>query len=214
MDLSLGVTLLQALPFVEGGLSLGKAQFHLGLAVLEVDLERYQGQTLLCDLTGETVDLPAVEEQLARPFRFVPTFSGKIVGRNMSANKEGLAVVDVRVRVFEFHASVTHRLDFRTHKHESGLHGVDHGVAPTGASVAGNNSEPPGLLGGSHLETGRDVGAGSVRVPQVAAQTQKRANDSGEGTEDEEDDTPSEEPGLGDIKAEQSNTFPGTRQVG
>ncbi len=65
LHLPLVVPVAKGLSLVVGGLALGQADLDLDLALLEVHLERDQGEALLGDLTGDPVDLTTVEEQLA-----------------------------------------------------------------------------------------------------------------------------------------------------
>src|SRR5262245_4795512 len=71
LDLPLHRGLLHRLSFVVELLAAANPQQHLGLTLLEVQLEGHQGEPLLIGFAGELADLAAVQEQLARPLGLV-----------------------------------------------------------------------------------------------------------------------------------------------
>src|SRR3712207_5858391 len=71
LDLPARVPLGQVLPLVVGLLALGEGEGRLDLAVLEVQVERHQGQAALLGLADQLVDLGAVHEHLALAARGV-----------------------------------------------------------------------------------------------------------------------------------------------
>src|SRR3954453_17359965 len=62
LDLPARVALGEVLPLVVGLLALGEGEGRLDLAVLEVEVERHEGQAALLGLADELVDLGPVHE--------------------------------------------------------------------------------------------------------------------------------------------------------
>src|ERR1044072_9856162 len=66
-DVTLGLGLFLVFALVEDLLAPGHGQFHLGPALLEVQTQGHQGKAALRRLARELLDLPLMQEQLARP---------------------------------------------------------------------------------------------------------------------------------------------------
>src|SRR5262245_14951380 len=69
VDVALRFPVLEALTLVVGLLAPGHGQFHFHLAALEVHSRGYQREAFFRRLAGKLVDLAAVQQEFARPFR-------------------------------------------------------------------------------------------------------------------------------------------------
>src|SRR5689334_12464771 len=98
--LALPVALLDRLALVVRLLAGSEGDLHLGPALLvEIDLERHDGAALALDGADQDVDLPLVQQQLARPLALVIEAFARSVFRDVRVDHPGLAAVlgDVRL---------------------------------------------------------------------------------------------------------------------
>src|SRR5207237_10808591 len=102
-------------------LGLGERDRHLGGAVLEVQLEWDERESLAARAADELADLVCVQQQLAGAGgRRVVVAPGQ-VGRDAHSLEPHLAVADVSVRLSQARLAGSQRLDFRSREHEAGL---------------------------------------------------------------------------------------------
>src|SRR5205807_9665977 len=88
-------------------------------SALEVEPQRNDGQPFFNDLTEQSIDLAAMEQQLPLSLRIVVFTIAVTVGRDMRADKEGLAVVEVDVAVLQIHPPLAQRLDLGAGERDS-----------------------------------------------------------------------------------------------
>src|SRR4051812_28993431 len=65
VDLFLGVAAGEVLALVVGLLALGETEFDLGVPIVEIDLERDEGDAVVAELAHHLGDLLAVQEEFA-----------------------------------------------------------------------------------------------------------------------------------------------------
>ena len=88
-------------------------------------------------LTGELVDLLAVQQQFAGPDRLETTVSGRVpVRRQVGPEEPQLTVVDPGVRVLQRRLSQSQRLDLCTFESDTALIDLEDVVVVPGAPVA------------------------------------------------------------------------------
>src|SRR5665647_1111072 len=90
--LALTVLRFQILTFIIQFLAFGKANLNLDQAVLEIEPERYDREAPLANPAVKTVDLPAVEQQLAVAVRLVILAVAEFILGYVQVMQEGLAV--------------------------------------------------------------------------------------------------------------------------
>src|SRR5579884_3962964 len=134
-----GVTLGDRRPLVVAAPAPGQGEGDLGPAVLEVEGEGDEGQRLLLGTTGQLVDLPAVQEQLAGPVRIVAAETlGEGVGGDMDPVQPHLAVLDPGVGIPQRHQPVAEGLDLAALQGDAALDGLEDVVVVAGLAVDGH----------------------------------------------------------------------------
>jgi hypothetical protein len=118
-DFPVGGTLLQGLPLVIKGLSLGQTQFHFNLTILKVHFQGDQGIAPLLGLPHKTADLPFVEEELADPLGFMIELVPVRVGADMGMVQEGLSLFDLNIAVLQVALAQAKGLYFGAHQDDS-----------------------------------------------------------------------------------------------
>ena len=108
------VFLLQILPFVIELFALSHADLHLDLAVLEIDFQGNQRQSLFLGLAVETLDLPFVEQQFSHPQVFVIGTVAVGIGSDMHVMEKDFSILDKGIAVFQIGLPVAQRLHLRT----------------------------------------------------------------------------------------------------
>ena len=111
VHLPLLLALADIFAFVELALALDQGNDDLGLALLEVDLEGYDGVPLLVCLGKQAIDLAFVEQEFSRAQRFVVVVVGKRVGADVHLVQKHLAVFDLGVGVLQVGLAHSQGLD-------------------------------------------------------------------------------------------------------
>src|SRR5262249_9120108 len=100
-------------------------------AVLEVDLERHQGEPLLAYLRVEAADLLALGQELAVAPRLVVELIRPRVLRDVGVEQPQLAAAHLGERVHQRSGALPQRLHLAAEEHDAGLEGVlDRVVVP------------------------------------------------------------------------------------
>src|SRR5215217_7125764 len=142
LHLAAGVALGHVLPLVVGLLALRERERGLDLAVLEVQVERDEGQPALLDLADQFVDLGAVHEHLALAARGVVGPGALHVLGDVDVLQPHLAVVDRREPVDQRGAAGTQALHLGAGQREADLVGVEDRVVVPRLLVLGDELSP------------------------------------------------------------------------
>src|SRR3954452_19064882 len=142
LDLPPRVALGEVVPLVVGLLALGQREGGLDLAVLEVQVERDQGETALLGLADELLDLGAVHEHLALAARGVVRPGALRVLRDVHVLQPHLAVVDGGEAVDERGTAGPQALHLRAGEHQAHLVGVEDRVVVPRLLVLGDQLAP------------------------------------------------------------------------
>src|ERR1700728_1521628 len=121
----------------EGKLDLGAAPF------VEIELERDERHALALDRTDELVDLPAVQQELARPLRRMIEAVCLLVFGNVRVDQPYLAATAVRVGFTDRRLAETQRFHLRTGESDAGFECFVDEVIETGLAVVGEDAELP-----------------------------------------------------------------------
>jgi len=92
LDFAFGIAVSQTFPFVIRVLALGQADLNLGTVVLEIEARGHDGIAALFHLGPQTLDLLAVQQQLAIAHRVVIEIAGLVVAGDVSPYQPGFAV--------------------------------------------------------------------------------------------------------------------------
>ena len=107
----LGLALGDRLALVVVFLAACQGHLDLGPAALEVEQGRNQRVAALADLAADTVDLAAVQQQLAFALGFVVLPAGLLVGSDVAIDQVQLTLLDAAVGVVQMRLSGAQRLD-------------------------------------------------------------------------------------------------------
>src|SRR2546422_3608593 len=118
-------------------LRLGECDRHLGEPVLEVQLERHDGESLATRAADELADLLRVEQQLAGARGRRVVVAAWQIGGDGESLEPDLAVAHVRVGLTQTRPPRAQRLDFRSREHEAGLPRLQEMVVMSRPRVAG-----------------------------------------------------------------------------
>ena len=124
LDLTLVFSAFEVLTFIMKFLPPTQADLHLDLPIFEVQLGRDQGKALLLCPAIETFDLPLVEQEFARPERFVVVAVPMGVGADVEIVEEHLLVVNLGVAVLQVGPAIAQRLHLRTDEDDPCLEGI------------------------------------------------------------------------------------------
>jgi len=137
--LAAGLALGDGAALVPLAATAGEAEFDLGVASLEVELEGYDGEAALGGEAGEVFDFAAVEEELAGARGVEVVLGGGFVGGYVEVVEPGIAALDARVGLAEVDAAVPNGLDFGASEDEAGVVGLHYLVVVSGFSVDGDD---------------------------------------------------------------------------
>jgi len=138
--LSIRIFTLYALALIVEFFTLGKSYLYLGLAASEVHLYRYEGVALFLYLTDELAQLPFVDEQLTGAQRVrLARHIYLLVGADMRAYEEELALQDARVALLYIGSAISERLDLRALQHNARLELLFYEVVVEGLSILTNH---------------------------------------------------------------------------
>ena len=98
---TLGRFCLQILALIIVMLAAGQRELQLRAAMLEVDLERHEGEALLACLAEQLDDLRLVHQELARAQRIVIEDIPLLIRADMHMLDENLAILDDSIAVLE-----------------------------------------------------------------------------------------------------------------
>jgi hypothetical protein len=124
LDFALGHFPLERFAFVVELFTAREAQLDLGAAVLEIELERYQGKAALLGLAREPFDLALMQQQLSGAGRLVIELIRPGVGADVGVDQERLAFLHARVAVGQVGLAVTQRFYFAAHQNQTGFIGL------------------------------------------------------------------------------------------
>src|SRR5207244_12271329 len=116
-------------PLVAQLLAARERELDLDAAVPEIEPRRYDGEALLRDRRGEALDLPPVEEELARPVGVVVGAVPLRVLGHVEVDEPRLTVTHLCVRLLQRRIALAQRLDLRAGEHDARLHAVRAGGA-------------------------------------------------------------------------------------
>src|SRR5579875_3621623 len=160
------VALLDRLALVVEVLAARERDLHLcpGARAGEVDPGRHEREPPLLGAADEPLDLPAVEQELARALGVVVGARRRPVGRDVDPVEPHLAVPDGGVGVLELGAAVAQRLDLGALEHDAALEALEQVVAEArltvGGDVAGRRLALRSLGHENSFTPGRLPGAG------------------------------------------------------
>src|SRR5436305_2047087 len=90
--LALGLALADGLALVVDVLAAGQGDLDLGVGALEVHARRDDGQAAFADPAGETIDLPAMQQELTRAVGLVVLAGGGLIRRDVEVVQPQLAL--------------------------------------------------------------------------------------------------------------------------
>ena len=123
LHVALRVTIPNVVALVVLTFPFGQRQLELGVSASEVDAQRDHRVALLADLSDETFDLSALEQQLPVALRVVIHELARMgVGRDVHPDQVDLTVTYAGVGVLEGDLAVTQALDLCSAQHHSHLH--------------------------------------------------------------------------------------------
>jgi hypothetical protein len=125
-------------------LPLAQCEGHLGPAVLEVELERHQGQAALLDGADQLLDLAPVKEELAGADGVMIVAVALLVRSDVHAFEKYLTVLYPGVGFADRGLSVPEGLHLGPREHDAGLPGLEYMVVMGCLGVAGNRLSPVG----------------------------------------------------------------------
>src|SRR5581483_2198300 len=102
-------------------LALGQRDLDLRAAVLEINPQRHDRVAALAHSPAQTIDLAAMEQQLAGTGLLMAELAGGRVCADMDSMQKDLAVLHARVAVAEIDLVRAQRLDLRADQGESRL---------------------------------------------------------------------------------------------
>ncbi len=135
LDIALDGFFFDGVPFVVKLLALAQPQEHFGTPLLEVELERDHCQPLFAALGGELLDFAPMNEQFARPLRYVIELVAPLVFRNIAAQEPQLAAAEPGVGLFQRYLAGSQAFDFAADQDNPALERVEHQVLVMRAAV-------------------------------------------------------------------------------
>ena len=137
-SLPLGNAALQILTLVVLFLALAQCQRHLRPPLLEVELERHQGQPLALDGSNHAINLATVEEQFAGSHRIMVVPVSLLVRRDVHTFEEDLAARYPCVGLLDGCLSIPKRLHFRPGEPDAGLPRLENMVVVSCFGISGD----------------------------------------------------------------------------
>src|SRR3954466_4577753 len=120
---------------VEELFAFAEGKRDLGLSALEVELERYQRQTLTLDRADHLPDLLPVQQEFPRPRRLVIEVARLFVGRYVQVEQKYFSISDDRVGISDVGFPVAKRFDLTARQNHSCFPGIEDVVVVPGAFV-------------------------------------------------------------------------------
>ena len=108
--------------------ALAQPQLDLHAAVLEIQPQRDERNAVLHDAGVKTHDLAFVHQKPARPHGVAVEDVAVLIGRDVHAAHEQLAVFDRAVGILQIHAAGPDGLDLRSAKLNAGLKAFEHKI--------------------------------------------------------------------------------------
>ncbi len=115
---------LELLPLIVGLSSAPDPDEHFHATVLEVHLERDEGQALLKSLGGKRANLAAVEEEFPPPLRLVVELLGFFILGDVAAEEPDLVSFHPTVGLVEAYPPGSQALDLAADQRDATLHRV------------------------------------------------------------------------------------------
>src|SRR5215470_17720255 len=145
--LALGLTLVVQL------LALGECDLDLGAALLvEIELERNEGHALALDRAHELVDLPLVQEELARTFRRVVEAAGLQIFRHVGVDQPDLAAARVGVGHGDRRLARAQRLHLAAGQRNAGLEHLADMIVEARLAIIGDHLQGALAFLASHAD--------------------------------------------------------------
>ena len=120
-------------------LPLGQGNLHLGLALLDIELQRHQGHPLLLHPGVEPVDFIAMHQELPRPTGLVVEAVPLLVGADMGIDQVQLAAPDLAIAVAQVGLPRPQRFDLCPGKSDARLVGIFNVIVVPCLSVFGDD---------------------------------------------------------------------------
>src|SRR5574344_2857 len=131
--------LLEGVALVVEGLAAADAELDLDPSVLEVDLERNQGESLRLRLELELADLLGMDEKLAHRLWLVVEPVAELVGGDVDSDKPKFAAQDRPVAARQRNLAVTDGFDLGPRKLNTALEALEHGIIMSRLAVLGED---------------------------------------------------------------------------
>src|SRR5437763_3263068 len=147
--------LLLCLALVMQLLALGERELHLGAPpIVEIELERHQRHALALDRPDQLVDLPLVQQQLARALRRMVEAAGLPIFGDVGIDQPDLAAARIRVRFRDRRLAAAQRFHLAAGERDAGLELLADRVVEARLAIFGDDLEVRVLLG-RHRVSGR-----------------------------------------------------------
>ena len=164
-------------------LSLTQRQRDLRPALLEVELQRNQGETTLLDRTDHLLDFSAMEQQLPGTHGIVVVAVALFVWRDVHSFEKDLPVLHPGIRLLDGGFAISQGLDLGPGQHDTRLPGLEDVVIVRRLGVAGDRMLPLGGRGELAVHSGFPKQRIGHHFGWVNGSSDRRGHEEAEGTE-------------------------------
>ena len=133
---------LEALALVIELLALSEPYLQLDLSVLEIDGKGDKGESLLCCLSEQPVDLPFMHQELSYPKRILVEDIAFLIRGYVHLMYEHLSIRDLGIGIPQIYFSLPYGFDFGTGKSYPGFISVQDEVIMSCLSVVCDQFDP------------------------------------------------------------------------